>query len=221
MQVKLNKRLESVASLVEENSKVMDIGCDHALLGIYLTQKKNINRVIASDNKEGPLEHAKENVNKYKVTDKIELKLGNGIEPIEDDINTIIISGMGGMNMVGILKYKPWLLKNIETIILSPNTDVDFVRKEICKLGYFIEEEILVKEKIIYTIIRFKKGKKHYKRIEYVLGPILLKKKEPLFIEYLNYMKTTKENILGILPKKYILKRIIIKKELNEINKLF
>ena len=165
MQVKLNKRLESVASLVEENSKVIDIGCDHALLGIYLTQKKNINRVIASDNKEGPLEHAKENINKYKVADKVELKLGDGIEPIEEDIDTIIISGMGGMNMVGILKYKPWLLKNIETIILSPNTDVDFVRKEICKLGYYIEDEVLVKERIIYPIIKFKKERKTIYRI--------------------------------------------------------
>ena len=220
MSVKINDRLKSVASLVEDNSKVIDIGCDHALLSIYLVENKKIDRVIASDNKQGPLEGAKENVKKYKVSDKVSVKLGDGIEPLEDDIDTIVISGMGGMNIVGILKYKPWLLKSIKSIILSPNTDTDFVRREICKLGYYIDDELLVKDRFIYPVIRFKKGKKHYKKIEYILGPILLEKKDKIFIEYLNYIKETKKNILEILPKKYILKRIILKKELKEINKL-
>ena len=43
-----------VASLIEKDDKVIDIGCDHALLSIYLVENKKINRVIASDNREGP-----------------------------------------------------------------------------------------------------------------------------------------------------------------------
>ena len=40
---KLSKRLEVVASFVNDNSKVIDIGCDHGLLSIYLVNKyKNI-----------------------------------------------------------------------------------------------------------------------------------------------------------------------------------
>ena len=217
----LSKRLEAVASLVEDNRSIIDIGCDHALLDIYLVLNKKVNKIIASDNKEGPLKGAKENIDKYKVTDKIKIKLGDGVDPIESDIDTIIISGMGGLNVVGILKYKRDLYRAVDTIIVSANTDVDFVRKEICKLGYFIEEEILVKDgNITYPIIRFKKGKKHYKKIEYLLGPILINKKEKLFIEYLTKEKETKEKILSVLPKKYILKRIQLRKELKEINKI-
>ncbi|MCI8568129.1 MAG: SAM-dependent methyltransferase, partial [Bacilli bacterium] len=34
--MKINERLKLVASFVEENSNVIDVGCDHALLDIYL-----------------------------------------------------------------------------------------------------------------------------------------------------------------------------------------
>ena len=219
--MKLSKRLETVASLVEENRSIIDIGCDHALLSIFIALNMNPKKVIASDNKTGPLAGAKDNINKYKVSDKVIIKLGDGVDPIEPDINTIIISGMGDLNIVGILKYKTEVFKNVDTIILSPNTDSDFVRREICKLGFFIDEEKLIKDNnIIYPIIRFKKGKRHYKKIEYLLGPILINKKEELFVEYLNNLKDTKTKILEILPKKYILKRITLKKELKEISKI-
>ncbi len=217
----LSKRLEAVASLVEENRSVIDIGCDHALLSIYIAKNKNPKKVIASDNKEGPLNGARENIKKYKVEDKVLVKLGDGVDPIEPDIDTIVIAGMGGLNTVGILKYKRDLYLNVDTIIISANTDVDFVRKEICKLGYYIDEELLIKDgNIVYPIIRFKKGKRHYKKIEYLLGPILINKREKLFLDYLTKEKDTKEKILSILPKKYFLKRWELKKELKEINKI-
>lgn len=219
--MKLNDRLTSVASLVEENKKIIDIGCDHALLSIYLVQNKNALKVIASDINEGPLKHASENIKKYKLEDKIILKLGNGIEPIEDDINTIIISGMGGLNMVGILKYYPKKYKNVDTIILSPNSDTTTLRKEMCKLGFFIENEILVKEKnIIYPVICFKRGKKRYSYKDYLYGPVLIEKKDPLFIEYLIKEKKTKEKLLEVMPKKYFDKILQLKKELKIINKI-
>ena len=221
MNVKLNNRLLTVASLVEENKKIIDIGCDHAFLSIYIVQNKSPLKVIASDINEGPLMHAKENIKKYKVENKIKVKLGNGIEPIEEDIDTIIISGMGGLNMVGILKYYPKKYKNVNTIILSPNSDTNILRKEICKLGFYIDEELLVKEKnIIYPVIRFKRGKKKYSYTEYLYGPILIKNQNELFKEYLIKEKTTKEKLLEVLPKKYFEKRIILKKELKAINKI-
>ena len=221
MKIKINNRLKKIADLVAENSKIIDVGCDHALLDIYLvTQKKNI-QAIASDNKKGPLDNARENVKKYHLEDKIKLKLGNGIETIEEDTDTIIISGMGGLNMVGILKYKRNLYKNVKNIILSPNNDAEKVRKEITKLGFYIKDEALVKEKnIIYPVIVFEKGKKYYTKKDYLFGPILLIKKEPLLIEYINFQKFQKEKLLELLPKKYLTRRLELKKELKEINKI-
>ena len=220
--IKLNKRLEGVLSLVEEDRSVIDIGCDHALLSIAIYEEKHPKKVIASDNKKGPLEGALTNIEKCGLKDKIKIKLGDGVDPIEEDIDTIIISGMGGLTTVGILKYKKEKFKNVDTIILSPNTDSDFVRKEICKLGFYIDDEKLVKDNnFIYPVIRFKRGKRKYKKIEYILGPVLIEKKETIFMDYLNSLKSTKEKILKLLPKKYISKRYKLKKELKEINKYF
>lgn len=220
MKVKLNNRLQTVANFVSKNRSIMDVGCDHALLSIYLVQNHEPKKMIASDIKEGPLEHAKENIKKYQVENKIKVKLGPGIEPIEEDIDTIIISGMGGLNMVGILKYTPSKYKNVDTIILSPNSDTDKVRKEICKLGFYIQDETLVKDKnIIYPVICFKRGKKRYKYHEYLYGPILMQKQESLFLEYMCKEKKQKEKLIEVLPKKYFQKRWQLKKELKVISK--
>lgn len=221
-QVKLNKRLELVASFITENDNIIDVGCDHALLDIYLNEKYPNIKIIASDNKEGPLLHAKENIQKYHKEKKIIVKLGDGIDTIEKDINTIIISGMGGLNMIGILKYKQNMFKQVNKIVLSPNNDTDKVRKELKKMGFIIEDEILIKENnIIYPIIKFKRGKKHYTKIEYIFGPVLINKKEPLFLEYLKREKELREKLLKLLPKKYFSRRHELKKELKEINKIF
>ena len=116
---KINKRLETLSAFININDIVLDIGCDHGLLGIYLTLTKNI-KVISSDINIGPLEMAKENIKKYNLEDKIETRLGNGLDVMSEDINTIVISGMGGDNIIKILnciKSYP----NIKKLILSPN----------------------------------------------------------------------------------------------------
>ena len=55
----LNKRLQTISAFIEKEDIVLDIGCDHALLGIYLVLNKKI-KVIGSDINTGPLEKAKE-----------------------------------------------------------------------------------------------------------------------------------------------------------------
>ncbi len=220
MKVKLNHRLETVASCVEKNTNVIDIGCDHALLDIYLIQNNRCNYIIASDNKIGPVNQATANVKKYNI-DKIKIKLGNGVEPIEDNIDTIIISGMGGLNIVGILKYHTKLYKQVDTLILSPNSDAEILRKEISNLGFHITNEKLVKENnIVYQVIVFKRGKKHYTRAKLLFGPILINNKSELFMEYIKNNKQAKETLLKILPKKYYRKRFRLKKDIKLINKL-
>ncbi len=219
--VKLNKRLLEIANIVKDGAKVLDVGCDHALLDIYLTLENRGVKAIASDIKEGPLEKAKENIRKYQLSKKIEVRLGPGIETIDDAVDTIVICGMGGMNMVGILKYKRNLLKNVKQIILSPNNYPENVRKEISKLGYFIEDEVLVEENhFIYPIIVFQKGRKFYQKKSYVYGPILLYKKGDLFIKYIKMELSQKEKLLKVLPKKYIKRTFQLKAQIRKLKKI-
>lgn len=207
---KLSKRLEVVASFVNNNSKVIDIGCDHGLLSIYLVNKHKNIKVIASDVNENALNSAKNNIKLSNLEDKIETRLGSGLDVVtKDEIDTIVISGMGANTIVGILKYNTNKLINVKNIIIQSNTDLYFLRKNIVKLGYYIEDEVLVKDKnIIYTVIKFSKGKKKYNYKELYLGPILIRKKDTLFKEKCTKMLNISNMIISKVTKGHYLYRI-------------
>ncbi len=218
--MKINDRLKHIGDLVEANSFCLDVGCDHAFLDIYLVkQNKNI-KAIASDIAEGPVKQARENIKREGLEKKIEVRLGNGLDTYSDEVNTVIISGMGGRNMIGIFKNNMKVLKKIDTIIVSPNNYQIDVKKFLTKNGFYIDDEELVKDKkFIYQIIKFKKGKRHYTRREYFFGPVLLKKKSSLFEEYYKREKLSREILISILPKNYRYKKFITKREIKMIEK--
>lgn len=217
----ISKRLKTVADCVDKNSYIIDVGCDHALLDIYLI-KQNINiKAIASDNKEGPFERALENINKYHLEKEIKVTLGDGLDPITKDVNTIVISGMGGQNMIGIFKKHLEVLSHIDTIILSPNNDTALIRRFLVNHGYKVEQEIMVEDKnIIYSVLKFKKGSKFYNKKELYFGPIFLREKSKLFQSYWQKEIKRKNIALQLMPKKYILKRNKLKKEIKAIEKV-
>ena len=216
----MNNRLKELAELVEENSTILDIGCDHAFLDIYLVNKEKGIKAIASDIAEGPLEQAKKNIERVGLEDKIETRLGNGLEPYTNDIDTLIICGMGGRNMIGIFKGHMRKIKNVQTIILSPNNYQEDVKEFLCKNGFYIDDEVLVKDKkFIYQLIKFKRGKKRYTKRQYFFGPINLIKKGNLFEEYYERELKSKEIVLQLLPKNYRLKRRKVQKEIDLLKK--
>ena len=214
--MKINNRLKKIGDLVEANSFCLDVGCDHALLDIYLVQREKNIKTIASDVKEGPLNHAQKNIKKYHLEDEIECRLGDGLDTYSDDIDTIIISGMGGRSMIGIFKAHMEVLKKVNTIILSPNNYQIDVKKFLCKNEFYLANEELVKEgKFIYQILIFKKGKRKYSRKEYFFGPVLLEKKGKLFDEYYKRELVSREILIKVLPKNYRFKKFLVKRDIK------
>ena len=216
--MKINARLKTLGDLVEANSFCLDVGCDHALLDIYLVkQKKNI-RVIASDIAEGPLEQAFKNIKRERLEKEIEIKLGDGLSTYQEGIDTIIISGMGGRNIIGICKKYSKVLKKVETLVISPNNYHEELKRYLCKNGFYIENEEFVKDnRFIYQILILKHGKKKYSKKEYFFGPIFLIKKGPLFREYYEREMKSREILLTLLPKNYRYKKFQIRKEIEMI----
>lgn len=214
--IKLSKRLLSIANLVNDNSKVVDIGCDHGLVSIYLAMNKQNISIIASDINQNALDNAIKNINKYHLEDKIKVCLSNGLDNINDEIDTIIISGMGGHTIVDILTNNQEKLNTVNNIIIQSNNDIEYVRRKIVKLGYYIKKEELILDKnIYYTVILFTKGKKKYTNKEYYFGPILLKENSKIFIERKNKEYTKLVNIKNNIPKRKLLIRLKILKELH------
>ncbi len=214
--IKLSKRLLSIANLVNDNSKVVDIGCDHGLVSIYLAINKQNISIIASDINQNALDNAIKNINKYHLEDKIKVCLSNGLDNINDEIDTIIISGMGGHTIIDILTNNQEKLNTVNNIIIQSNNDIEYVRRKIVKLGYCIsKEELILDKNIYYTVILFTKGKKKYTNKEYYFGPILLKENSKIFIEKNNKEYTKLVNIKNNIPKRKLLIRLKILKELH------
>ena len=210
--ININKRLKTIGDLVDSHSFVLDVGCDHGLLEVYLLKKK-IN-IVGSDNKQGPLDNARKNYKNNHV--KGELRLGDGLDALKDE-DTVIISGMGGLNIISILRKNIKKTKSVDTYILSPNNYIEAVRRYLSKLGYYIDDEVLVKDKFIYNVIVFKKGKKFYRNKDYYFGPVLLKKKDKLFYEYYNRELDNALVIKKLLPKKERYRRHLIDKKIRKI----
>ena len=97
MNVKLTPRLSAVASLVKGGGIIADIGTDHGYLPIYLVQTGKTESAIAADIGREPLKNAEKSVEYYDLTDRISLRLSDGLREFEPtDANEIIFAGMGG-----------------------------------------------------------------------------------------------------------------------------
>ena len=211
--MRISSRLKAITEFIDENDNIIDIGCDHALLDIYLKEKyENIN-IIASDIHEGAIKQAKKNIEKYNLEDKNDLKLGDGLSVVsEKEFDTIVISGMGYYTIKKILSTTD-KLRNVNKIIIQSNTDIIKLRKYIIKLGYKIEKEKLIEDnEIIYTIIQFVPGSEKYNYKQIYFGPRLMENKDELFYDYYSKKLLKYENLLLQLPKNNILSRLHHKK---------
>lgn len=213
-----SKRIKYLASLVEKNVNVIDIGCDHGLLDIYLTLYNN-NQCLAADINEKALQNAKDNIKKYNLN--ISIVVSNGFQNIEILENTTcVIAGMGTNTMIEILNVPK--AKKIDTYILQTNNDYYYLRKYMVSNGYYIFDEItFIDKKIRYIVIKFKKGLKKYSDIELELGPVLMKKNNDDTKRYFRELYEENDKILKKLPKKYFFKILKLKKMNKIIKKLF
>lgn len=173
----LSKRLKFIADKVKENSNVLDVACDHGLLAIYLEKEKNC-KVIASDIKKSAIEGAL--VNKDKFYSNVEFFVADGLDKLNDDIDTVIIAGLGSQTVIEILDTD---LKNVNTLIVSVQKDLEDFRRFIHTKGFKIEES-LVFDKRYYNVFYLTKGIEKYSNIEYKYGKDLIDNKENI-----NYFK--------------------------------
>ena len=187
--MELSKRLKAIADMVEEKTSA-DIGTDHGYLPIYLVKEKGLEKVIACDVNKGPLKKADENILAYNVGDRIETRLGNGLEKVKPgEAECITISGMGGMLIISILKEGLETVKEAKHLILQPQHDIPKVREYIMSIGFMIDkEDMLIDEGKYYTIISAVKGEDTpYNDEELMFGRKLIETKNIYLKKYLEY----------------------------------
>lgn len=194
--MELSKRLKTVADELKYRT-VADIGTDHAYIPIYLLQNNLIDKAYACDINSAPLDKARKNINKYGFNDKIKLRLGNGLSAIKPfEAETAIISGMGGMLIIDILKSE--VTNSFKQLILQPQIDIYSVRKYLHKIGFKIEnEEMIFEYSKYYTIINAVKGKEIYNNeYDYIFGKKLIDKKNSILKQYITCIIEKQNNII-------------------------
>ena len=151
----LGERLSACAEFVRKGTVAADIGTDHAKLPIWLVSNGIIERAVASDINEGPIERAKANIEHYGLSEKITTFTGDGLAKLTPDIaQDIIIAGMGGELIAAILERAQWLRDSTYRLILQPMTHPEKLRAWLYDNGFdIIDEKAVLDTNKLYTII--------------------------------------------------------------------
>ncbi len=147
MIINLSERLSAAASLIKGGGIVADIGTDHGYLPIYLIQSGKIERAIAADIGKMPLENARKSVAQYELTEKIELRLSDGLNSFkENEVNEIVFAGMGGTLIAEKLNETPWIKNENLHFVFQPQSRAEDLREFLFSNGFEIGTEIATHE---------------------------------------------------------------------------
>ncbi len=208
---KLSPRLFALTGYVEKGDSIVDVGCDHGLLSIYLYENKLCKNIIASDINEKALQNAIENISKRQLN--IKTVLSDGICNVElEGINTLIISGMGTGTILHILEDRN-RLTHINKLIIQSNNDHQLLRNELNKKGYYLQSETVTndKNKWYVTCLFIKSSKKNSKK-EIKYGYLNN-------LEYVKYLYDFNKKIYKKIPINNLLKKIEYIKLLKVLKK--
>lgn len=187
----MSKRLELIASFVNNGVGVCDVGTDHAYLPVLLAKRGYCGNIIATDINEGPIQKAKAELLIEDLSDRVRLYMCDGLDAVSPkDIDTIIIAGMGGDTICGILDRAEWCADSVNTLILQPATKSEILRFWLVNNGFFItNEELLNENDTLYQIIIAKPGTdRRYLDSELYTGKYELIYQSPLFYELTKHL---------------------------------
>ena len=180
--------------LIEKNKVVFDVGSDHALLPCFLVENGISEKVYAGDIAPGPLKQAQSNIEKHGLTDQVIPILSDGLAKAPDDVDVVVISGMGYHTIRHILESCD--VSRYQYFLLQSNTDTDLLRRYLSEKNYTIEDERVVFDGFYYVIIRFSADMHEpYSEKEIKYGPVLLERMDEVFTAYLKDKRRRLEEI--------------------------
>lgn len=194
----LSDRLKAVAAMVTPGLRVADVGCDHGYLAIHLIRKNISPHVIAMDVGEGPLMRAVEHVREAGLTDRIDIRLSDGLEKLTaGEAECVVMAGMGGRLMIKIMEEGEAVCSEISEFILQPQSEVESVRHFLEDNGYrIISEDIVLEDDKFYPMMKVIHGRMDLdKQVYYRYGRILIKEQHPVLRAFL---RRERKNLLDI-----------------------
>ena len=154
--MRLSERLETVASFVDKGSIVADVGTDHGYIPVCLVERGICPAAIGMDVRPGPLSRARVHIEERGLGDRIQTRLGDGLEPLAPgEADTAVIAGMGGELIIRILENGRRLWGDVRTWILSPQSEIQKVRLFLWENGFrAVDEAMVLDEGKYYTVMK-------------------------------------------------------------------
>ncbi len=196
----LDNRLQLAYDLYDECELAADIGTDHALLPSALLRSGRCSRMILTDISESALCHARKEMVRQDLTDRVSLRLGNGLFPISEPCQMISVLGMGGRTISEILLSGRSRLFGA-SLLLSAHTDLYRVRKAIMDIGYHLLSETPCLDRgRFYLIMKALPGEETLSETEIRLGKRLMESGSDLLLPFLLHrQKVLKDKLSGLL----------------------
>ena len=190
--VVLSRRLGMLADMVTRGSRVVDVGCDHGFLSIYLVQQGISPRVLAMDVRKGPLAAAAQHIAECGLGEYIETRLSDGLYEYRlGEADTLVCAGMGGRLMARIVSESMEKAEALGELILQPQSELRVFREFLRTNGFrVVAEDAVYEEGKYYFSMRAVPDRKVAATGQYTTeeqrlfdeyGELLLREKHPVF----------------------------------------
>ena len=185
----MNKRLETLMSYIPAGKGLIDVGSDHGFLPVELAKNGYSGLLFASDIHPDPLDAARRTAAKAGLDGRIRFLLCDGLSLCDpDQIDTIVIAGMGGDLICRILDQAEWTMDPGYTILLQPMTKAEVLRYWLSNNDYGILAEDLVQDGgKLYQLMLVRFGQAEpLTDAELYTGSLRLVRENPLFPQLLD-----------------------------------
>ena len=229
----LSKRLQMIYECIIKSDYLADIGADHAYIPIVALKQGLVNRAIASDINQPPLDMAAEHVRDAGLQLSIELRLSNGLDAYQpQELQQVIIAGMGGLLIREILKegmaHSTPKLIYCQRLVLQPMNHQDDLRIWLAEQGWqLLKENILYETGHYYQVIVCLPQRNYFEQknlswLQSFFGPLNLQQRSIDLLSMLEREQELRWKALKGIDEAIITDRIIkqkdkLTKELKEI----
>jgi len=198
--IRLDERLSLAYDLYDPCTLAADIGTDHAHLPAALLQRGRCQRMILTDLSADALLNARNEISRFRLSDRVSLRLGYGLEPLSEQCGIISVTGMGGRTISEILISGCKRLLGA-SLVLSAHTDLPLIRDAVGKIGYHLDrEEPCFCAGRYYLVMRARPGFEPLSPQQIRLGGPLFSSSSPQLLPYVKRRRDVLQSSLsGVL----------------------
>jgi tRNA (adenine22-N1)-methyltransferase len=169
------------------------VGADHGQLICALVASGKCPRGFAADIAVGPLDAARRTIREAGLEDRVRAVLSDGLKELPgEEIDDVVIAGMGGELIAEILLAVPWTRDGQKRFVLQPMTREATLRRTLYREGFAIlAEQAVISGRFVYPLLTA-----HYTGEPSEITPLfaetglLLGKNDPVSRRYLEKVRS-------------------------------